>query len=174
MKRIGILGGTFDPIHGGHLALARAAIRRLKLDRVLFVPARLSPLKDSRPTPAKHRLAMLRLALKGMRKAKIETLELKRPGRSYKVDTLKALKRKYPHAELFLILGRDAARDLPRWKRPAEICRLATVAIFPRPGLHPAAATRIRSDFSGGRRPSGCPKAVVAYALRHRLYRASN
>lgn len=169
--RIGILGGTFDPVHGGHLALARAAIRRLRLDRVLFVPARLSPLKEACPTPAKHRLAMLRLALKGMKRARIETLELRRPGRSYTVNTLQVLKRKYPDAELFLILGKDAARDLRRWKDPAGIRCLATVSVFPRPGLHPASATRIRRELGVGKRPSGCPRTVVEYVLRHRLYR---
>lgn len=168
--RVGILGGTFDPVHGGHLALARAALRRLKLDQILFVPARLSPLKDSKPTPAKHRLAMLRLATKGMRKARIEALELKRPGPSYTVDTLKALKRKYPGAELFLILGKDAARDLSKWKNPIGVRLLAEICIFPRPGLHPASATRIRKALSGGARPSGCPGTVALYALRHRLY----
>lgn len=113
---------------------------------------------------------MLRLALKGMRKARIETLELRRTGRSYTVDTLKALRRKNPKAELFLILGKDAVRDLQKWKDPSGIRRLAEVCVFPRPGLHPASATRIRKALAEGGKPVGCPKAVTAYALRHRLY----
>ena len=181
--RVGILGGSFDPVHAGHLAMARAARSALGLDLVLFVPARLSPLKRRRPAPARHRLAMLRLALRRLPRARIEGMELRRRGPSYTVDTLRALKRRWPKAGFFLLLGADAARDLPRWRRAAEVRRLAVLAAFPRPGFRipkgmlalpmvprAVSATAFREVLARGRSPAGCPSAVAAYARKHRLY----
>ena len=189
--RLGVLGGSFDPVHAGHLAVARAAVRRLRLDAVLFVPARRSPFKKDGPTPARHRLAMLKLALRGFRRAAIDSCELRRPGLSYTVDTLRAFRRRWPEAEFFLLIGADSLPDFPRWRRAGEIRRLAVPVVFPRPGHplprhlpagvrglplrpHPAASRALRAALAGGKSPqTGCPKAVLAYALRHRLYRAS-
>lgn len=160
--RLGVLGGTFDPPHAGHLDLARAALRGLKLDLLLVVPAKRSPFKGARPTADRHRLAMLRLAFRGMEGVRISPMELKRPVPSYTVDTLKALKRRWPKAELFLLVGADAAKGLPKWKQAKEIRRLASVGIFPR--RLPISSSRIRK---GG---AGLPASVAAYARRLGLY----
>lgn len=181
--RLGVLGGSFDPVHRGHLAVARAALRGLRLDRLLIVPSKRSPLKSRRPAAARHRMAMLKLAFRGMPKVGFSMIELRRPAPSYTVDTLRALKRRWPKAELFLILGADAVREFRRWRRPGEIRRLAALAVFPRPGHRvPAGVTRIpmtpvavsagaiRRVLSEGRPHPGCPAGVTAYARTWRLY----
>jgi len=128
--RVGVLGGTFDPVHRGHLTLARAARDELGLDEVLFVPAGQPWRKEGRiVAPAAHRLAMLRLALEGEPAFRVETLELDRPGPSYTADTLEALRDARPDDELFLIAGEDALADLPNWVRPERILELATLAV---------------------------------------------
>ncbi|HET7224952.1 MAG TPA: nicotinate (nicotinamide) nucleotide adenylyltransferase, partial [Candidatus Eisenbacteria bacterium] len=107
--RLAVFGGTFDPPHVGHLALAERAADALALDRVLFVPARVPPHKrHAAMTPARHRLAMVRLAVRGNPRFAVSTLELVRPGPSYTVDTLRALGRRHPRAELFLLIGADS------------------------------------------------------------------
>ncbi len=134
MKR-GVFGGTFDPVHHGHLAIALAAIESLALDRVTFVPARRSPLKSEGPVATEaDRLAMLELAIAGEPRFDCSRLELDRGGPSYTVDTLEALS---GNGQLFLILGADAARDLSRWKDPDRIRRLATLVVARRPGSEP-------------------------------------
>jgi len=133
--RLGILGGTFDPVHRGHLALAGAARAELGLDRVLFVPAGHPWRKADRPiTSAEDRLAMLRLALEGEETFEIATLELEREGPSYTADTLEALRRDRPNDELFFILGEDALVDLPSWARPGRILELAVLVVARRVG----------------------------------------
>ena len=160
--RIGVLGGSFDPVHRGHLDLARSAVRRLRLERLLVVPARRSPFKGARPVAARHRLAMLRLAFRGIPKARISPMELRRPAPSYTVDTLRALRRRHPKAEIVLLVGTDAARDFSKWHRASGIRRLASLAVFPR---------RIRVSSTGIRKGgAGLPAAVAAYARRHGLY----
>ena len=166
-------------MHRGHLAVARAALRGLRLDRLLIVPSKRSPLKSRQPTAVCHRLAMLKLAFRGMPEVEVSTVELRRPAPSYTVDTLRTLKRRWPKAELFLVLGADAFRDLRRWRRPGEIRRLATLAVFPRPGTPPpedvwclamkpvaASASAIRK---GGR--AGLPVPVARYIKAKKLYR---
>ncbi len=130
MKATGVLGGTFDPVHNGHLAIARAALEQIPLDRVLFVPARRSPLKDSVPAASdEDRLAMLELATKDEPRFAVSRIELERPAPSYSVDTLGALA---GEGRLFLILGADAAADLARWRDPDRVKRLATLVVAPR------------------------------------------
>jgi nicotinate-nucleotide adenylyltransferase len=132
--RLGLLGGSFNPIHHGHLITAIRAAEAVKLDRVLFIPAAQSPLKDGEGlAPAADRWAMLRLALRGNRRFEATDLELRRGGVSYTVDTLRELKRK-TRASLFWILGADAARLLPRWKSIDEVRRLARFIVVARPG----------------------------------------
>ena len=134
--RLGIVGGTFDPVHRGHSALARAARAELGLNRVLFVPAGHPWRKADRPiTSAEHRLAMLRLALEGEENFEIATLELEREGPSYAADTLEALRRDRPNDELFFILGEDALVDLPNWARPGRILELAVLVVVRRVGV---------------------------------------
>jgi nicotinate-nucleotide adenylyltransferase len=135
--RLGILGGSFNPIHHGHLVIATCAAEALKLDKVLFVPTAISPLKDPRNlAPPRDRWSMLRLALRGNPGFEACDLELRRGGVSYTVDTLRALKRT-TRARLVLILGTDAFEQMPRWKEAAEVRRLASVAVVPRPGHRP-------------------------------------
>jgi len=131
---LGLYGGSFNPIHHGHLITATRAAEAVKLDRVLFIPAAVSPLKAANSlAPARDRLAMLRLALKGNPRFEVCDLELRRGGVSYTVDTLRELKRT-TRAKLYWILGADASRLLPRWKSIDEVRRLAAFVIVPRPG----------------------------------------
>ena len=140
--RIGMFGGTFDPPHLGHLLLAECARETLGLDRVVFVPARVAPHKVGRGmTPVEVRLRLLRAALRGTGFA-LSTLEVRRPGPSYTVDTLEALKRLYPEAELHLLVGADSLLDLPTWRDPARILALATLAVARRPGFRAARVSK--------------------------------
>jgi nicotinate-nucleotide adenylyltransferase len=132
--RWGLLGGSFNPVHHGHLITALRAAEAVNLDRVLFIPAAVSPLKNGNDlAPARHRWAMLRLALRGTPLFEPCDLELRRGGISYTVDTLRELKAG-TRAKLYWILGTDAARLLPRWKSIDEIRRLAEFVIVTRPG----------------------------------------
>ncbi len=132
--RVGVLGGTFDPIHLGHLILADTAWELLSLERLLFVPAGNPWRKAGQPiTPGHHRLAMVRLALEGS-PFQVWTGELERPGPSYTVDTLHELRGELPDAEFFLVMGYDSLLDLPHWHRPQEIISLAFLAVASRPG----------------------------------------
>jgi nicotinate-nucleotide adenylyltransferase len=125
--RVGVFGGSFDPVHHGHLAIALAALESVPLDRVIFIPARRSPLKEAAPRASEaDRLAMLERAIDGERRFAISTTELERPAPSYTVDTLEALS---TEGDLFLILGADAARDLPRWRSPERVRELATIVV---------------------------------------------
>lgn len=130
--RLGVFGGTFDPVHVGHLAIAHAALESVPLDRVLFVIARRSPLKERGPVASEEdRLRMLELAVAGEPRFAVSRVELDRNGPSYTVDTLELLA---GTDDLFLILGSDAIADLPRWKDPDRIARLATLVVADRPG----------------------------------------
>ncbi len=126
---------------------------------------------------------MLRLAVRGIRWISIEGMELRRPAPSYTVDTLQALRRRWPKAERVLQVGADACRDLSRWHRAGEILRLAAPVAFPRPGFRlpagfrrlpmiprPVSSTAIRKALAAGGRPRGCPPAAAAYALARKLY----
>ncbi len=142
--RVGIFGGTFDPIHSGHLVIAEAVKDQLNLAEIIFVPAGQPWLKADWPiSPAQHRLAMLRLALAGKPCFKISDAEIERAGPSYTVDTVEELRRKMgADAELFFILGWDSLAMLPRWRDASRLIRLCTlVAVhrpgFPRPDLKP-------------------------------------
>ena len=134
-SKIGIFGGTFDPPHLGHLIIAQTAVEDLELDKILFVPAASPPHKmDRLMAPASHRLAMLKLAIKGNKKFEATALELQRGGISYTVDTLRSLNGRYPDAELFLLLGEDNYAEFHSWKSPEEIVRLASLVIYHRSG----------------------------------------
>lgn len=136
--KIGVLGGTFDPVHIGHLLLGECAREELGLESVLFVPAGQPWRKAGREvSPAKHRLAMLRLALADNAAFRVSTVELERAGPSYTAETLETLRQQHPEAQLFLVLGEDALADLPHWHDPARILDLATVAVAARSGAGP-------------------------------------
>jgi nicotinate-nucleotide adenylyltransferase len=184
--RTGVLGGTFDPIHLGHLAAARAAMDCAKLDRVLFVPTGVPPHRPQTVAGADDRFEMCRLAVAGEKRFEISDLELRRPGASYTVDTLRELHRLYPGEELFLVLGWDAAKLLDTWHEPEEVRRLARVVIVTRPGSgSPVTLTEMlcerptpnisgselrRAIARGDDVSDRLPDPVAAYIARRRLY----
>jgi nicotinate-nucleotide adenylyltransferase len=136
LKRVGILGGTFDPIHNGHVDLAAKTTQLFNLQKVLFVPVSQSPHKlDVRPASSLHRVAMLELALKQEIKFPIELSEVDNGGVSYTIETLSRLKQKYPDWELFLILGADAFLLMDTWKSFIDILKLCHVLVSTRPGV---------------------------------------
>jgi nicotinate-nucleotide adenylyltransferase len=133
--RIGIFGGSFDPVHFGHLAIAEEARLELNLAQVIFIPAARQPLKGYAPSPAEQRLAMLQLACADNPAFRVDDLELRRPPPSYTSETLASLHARLGTGnELWFILGTDAADELPRWHRIATILELARLAIIARPG----------------------------------------
>lgn len=132
--RIGVVGGTFDPVHLGHLEMAEAARRCAGLDRVLLVPAADPPHRGQAVASPSDRLHMCRLAVQGRPHLEVSDIELRRKGPSYTADTLKELARTSPGSELYLVLGWDAARELATWHRPDEVLRLARVVVVSRPG----------------------------------------
>ena len=129
MRRLGVIGGTFDPIHNGHLLLARFVSEQIDLDKVLFVPAAAPPHKDHRDdiAAAASRWTMVELAVEGIGDFEASRLELDRPGRSYTVDTLRQLRRDCPGTDIFLIIGTDNTRDLSSWHDPESILDMCTV-----------------------------------------------
>lgn len=162
--KLGILGGTFDPPHVGHLRLAEAALGYLSLDRVLFVPAGEPWRKTGREiTPSEHRLAMVRLAIEGCPQYEVSTLEVDRPGPSYTVDTLgDLLARHGPEAELYLILGEDALLDLPNWREPQRIIALAWLAVALRSPGRDLEVTELEEAIPGiSRRLAVLPMSYV-------------
>lgn len=189
-KRIGLYGGSFDPVHCGHLLVARAAVEELNLDRLCFIPAAQSPFKpDSRPLAAPERLRLLRLALAGLTWAEVDEQELHRGGVSYSVDTLEAYHRQFPGAELFYLIGADNVSQLPSWRRSAELARLAQFIVIPRPGQGAVAlpepfkgqwlkgfpfgvsSSEIRARVRAGLPVEGLVPAAVAEAIaNYRLY----
>ena len=187
-KRIGIYGGTFDPIHHGHLILAREALEQLKLERVVFVPAAVSPHKLERaPAPADVRLEMLHAALAGEPCFGVDELELQRPPPSFTIDTVEEFKRREPGVQLFYFVGSDNLQQLDTWHRVAELRRLVSIVVLAR---GPAAsedkyrtitrrieisATEIRNRVATGRSIRYLvPAAVEEIIERHQLYKESN
>ena len=138
--RLGILGGTFDPIHMGHLLIAQEALAQLELEQVLFIPAGEPWMKEGRPiSPARHRLAMTRLASADHPGFRVSAMEVQRPGPSYTVETLRELRRRGGAGhDLYLLVGTDAHLELPRWWEPDRVPELCTVVVFSRPGQHDA------------------------------------
>ena len=136
MPRIGIMGGTFNPIHKGHLALARAAMEEFVLDEIVFIPTGTPPHKKPNEVINKeHRYQMVKLAIKGKPKYSISRIELDRQGLSYAVDTFNALKKKFgKQAKLFYIMGLDSINEILEWKKPLELFSLCEFIVGLRPG----------------------------------------
>ncbi|HZO91229.1 MAG TPA: nicotinate-nucleotide adenylyltransferase [Chthonomonadaceae bacterium] len=133
--RLGIMGGTFDPIHYAHLFIAEEARARFALDRVLFIPNGDPPhKKDYEITPARHRYAMALIATYNNPAFDCSPMEIQRPGPSYTVDTLRLLRRQYPEAELFYLTGVDAVAEILTWRQPEEVLEMATFLAALRPG----------------------------------------
>jgi nicotinate-nucleotide adenylyltransferase len=199
--RIGILGGTFNPPHLGHLVCAQEAYLQLELDRVMLMPARIPPHKPVQDEPgAAHRLELCRLAFaRDEGRFEVSDLEVRRTGTSYTVDTLAELQSRAPDSELHLIVGADIAAGLPKWREPERVLSLATLAVAERPGTERAAVERALGELGGserarffdmpeigvsstmlrGRVRAGqpirylAPDAVAAYVERHNLYKAA-
>ncbi|MEO8200929.1 MAG: nicotinate-nucleotide adenylyltransferase [Gemmatimonadota bacterium] len=185
---IGLLGGSFDPVHHGHLIIAQVAVEQLGLSEIRFVVAREQPFKHGRhgATP-EHRVRMVELAVAGQPHFKVETLELDRPGPSYTIDTLRELTRREPQAEFVVLLGSDSAQDLAKWRESREVVRLARVVVFGRAGgtidpsplihrqievpLLDISATSIRQRVRGGLPVRyWLPDSVDRYIRENRLY----
>jgi nicotinate-nucleotide adenylyltransferase len=190
-ERIGVFGGTFDPIHKAHVAMAKAAREAAGLDRVLFVVSARPPHKNRQGpcADAEERYAMVEAALCEEPGLEASRIELDRPGASYTADTLEALRSAYPTAQLFLIVGLDSLVDLPKWHKPAEILDLAQLLVLPRPGEYDIpksieghyrmipfeetgiSSTEVRQALTTGERVAGLiPPAVVNYIRSRGLY----
>ena len=152
MKKIGILGGTFDPIHNGHLILARDAVEQLDLDSVTFIPAAISPHKlTEQPAAPEARVAMLRAAIEGEPQFCLDAMELERPAPSYTVDTIEALKAREADAEFVFLIGEDNVVQLPNWHRFADLSKMVRFAVLDRSGLktqHPYPTIRRHLEIS--------------------------
>lgn len=144
--RIGIYGGSFDPVHYGHLLLAESCREQCALDKVFFVPAATSPHKRRLVTSAgKDRAEMLRLAIGGHPQCEVQTWELDRGGVSYTVETMREVKEKFPGAQRFLLMGADSLLEFPSWRDPDQICLLASIVVVDRPGNPPISFQPIRA-----------------------------
>lgn len=195
-RRIGVYGGTFDPVHAVHLAVAHAALQQAALDEVLFVVSAAPPHKHHAVhESAQDRLAMVEAAIQAENdsRLRVSRIEIDRPGPSYTVDTLKALREQEPGAEFFLIVGADALLDLPGWRNPGEILACAHLVAVPRPGFDPAAteslkgryqlldfpeqqvsSTEIRARVASGAPLTGLvPPAVIDIIHQRGLYRGA-
>jgi nicotinate-nucleotide adenylyltransferase len=188
MKKVGIYGGTFDPIHHGHLILARQACEELELDQLIFVPAALSPFKKDAPRASgEQRLSMLRAAIQGQNDFSADDCELKRPPPSYSIDTVLEIRERDQNADLFWLVGADNVGDLPKWRRFNELERLVQFVVLDRgrqrktPQVYPVvqrnidiSATDIRKRVADGRSIRYLvPKAVEEIIRRDKIYRES-
>jgi nicotinate-nucleotide adenylyltransferase len=187
--KIGIFGGTFDPIHNGHIYLAEKVSARLSLSRVIFVPAYIPPHKTGKKiTSAKHRYNMLKLAIRNNRKLAISDIELKRKGKSYSIETIKIFKEKYgPKVELVFMAGSDLVSELYKWKDLDEILKNCCFIVIERPGFKMKKdlngilvlkikakgiqSTDIRNGIRNNKPLKGVmPEKVLEYIKKHELY----
>jgi nicotinate-nucleotide adenylyltransferase len=135
--RLGIFGGSFDPVHNAHLAIARVCQDQAKLDEVWFTPTAIQPLKQKGPRATDaHRIEMVRLAIREEPTWRVCTIEIDRGGFSYSVDTLRQIHEELPDADLFFLIGADALQDVAKWKEPREIFRMATPLVVRRAAQH--------------------------------------
>ncbi len=192
MSRIGILGGTFDPPHNGHIAVAETAIRKLKLKKIIFIPTKTPPHKSrGRISSRQDRLAMLRLAVGGKEKIMISEIEFKRRGPSFTVDTLAEFKKENPDDEFYFLIGADNIWEMESWHQPERIMEMVKVVAAGRPGFSAEgrfsamielfdmtpvniSSTLIREKVKSGLSISGLlPSAVEEYILKWNLYKTN-
>lgn len=166
MPRLGLFGGSFDPIHLGHLLVAQAACEECQLDQLFFIPAAQSPFKLERPlAPARERLRLLRLALAGQSRYVVDDQEMLRGGISYTIDTVRNYVRRFPGGEFFYLIGADHVPQLPKWREAQSLAGLVEFLIIPRPG---AVQLPLPEPFRG--RPlNGFPLGVSASQIRERV-----
>jgi nicotinate-nucleotide adenylyltransferase len=188
--RIGLLGGSFDPPHVGHLLAASDAYESLDLDRLIFIPAAVQPLKINRSAArVEQRLAMIKMLAEGDPRFDVDSIEIDRGGLSYTVDTLTALTQRWPSAELFWLVGADIVPSFAQWREPERIVELATVVVLQRSGDVDGAnlparlrclatrridvsSTEIRQRVKEGKSVRGfVPDAVAELIAAERLYR---
>ena len=166
MKRIGLFGGSFDPVHSAHVLVARAALEELSLDRLFIVPAACSPFKpEQQPAPAVARLRLLHLAFAGCVDCEIDPQEIERDGVSYSIDTIRAYSVRFPGARLHYLIGADHVPTLPQWREAVDLANLAEFAVVPRPGQ---AMAEFPEPFRG-QALRGWPFEVSSSAIRERL-----
>jgi len=170
--RVGVLGGTFNPVHNAHLRLAEELRERCELDRTLLVPAGDPPLKRSGVAPARHRLEMLRRAVASNSALEVDDLELRRTGPSYTVDTLAELGARWPGAELWFAIGADTLGALESWHQPERLFGLANFAVATRPGhageLRELLPPRLAAAFRE-RRPGSFGGRVLEHESGHKM-----
>ena len=165
-QRIGLFGGSFDPVHCGHLLVAQAALEELSLSRLFCIPAAQSPFKpQSAPAPAAERLRMLRLALAGQTRYEIDEQEIRRGGTSFTIDTVRDYEHRFPNAALFYLIGADHVPTLPAWREAGQLAAMVEFVVIPRPG-QPAA--KFPSPFQG-RELIGFPLGISSSAIRRRV-----
>ncbi len=166
--RIGIFGGSFDPVHNGHVMVARAALAEAGLDRLLIVPAAQSPFKpDQTLAPPMDRLAWLRLAFLDESRCEVDAQEIRRADVSYTIDTVRAVAERFPGAELFVLIGADHVATLPDWREASALAEAVTFVVVPRPG-DGVPALDCPAPFRG-RVLRGQPMDIAASDLRARL-----
>ncbi len=196
MRKIGLFGGTFDPIHYGHLRLAEEAREFAGLEQVVFIPANRSPFRTEEPlSDAQHRLQMVQLAIQGNPAFCVSDMEIVRGGTSYTIETLQAFQHQHPRAELFLLMGMDSLAGFPQWYQVEAIVNLCTLLVGVRPPHEPdkvlsalpsnlrtqvqivpmtplgISASEIRQRVAEGRSIRYLtPDDVIEYIIRNRLY----
>jgi nicotinate-nucleotide adenylyltransferase len=170
--RLGLFGGTFDPIHLGHLILAEQCREACELDRVWFIVAGAPPHKPEGRTAVSDRLEMVRIATAGHPAFEVSDIEAKRPGPHYSVVTLEEIHHDRPGDELFFLIGADSLADLPHWREPDRIARLATIVVVNRPGIAPELTDRL-PDLGPDAKPimsvAVPPIGISSHDLRRRL-----
>jgi nicotinate-nucleotide adenylyltransferase len=190
LPRLGILGGTFDPPHNGHIAVARTALKEFDLRNVIFVPAKYPPHKQGEEISSEtDRLNMLKLAVDNYSEFEVSEMELNREGLSFTIDTLREIKNLFSEFEIVFIIGADNIAEMESWFKPEEILETATVVAFNRPGFTPGgrfmsrikmfnmspvdiSSTEIREKLRSGREVTGLlPAAVLDYIEKNSLYR---
>ena len=185
-RRIGLFGGTFDPVHAGHIHLADLARKSLSLDEVRFIPCTISPHKGgSHPASPEDRLRMLGFATAGLPWAVVDDIELKSTEPNYSFRTAELIHERFPDDQLFWIMGGDQWNALPRWKNPEKLAELVEFIVLARndapapregyrmhlvPGEHPASSTLNRKAFAEAREHEHLSPEVAEWVLRQRLY----
>jgi len=164
--KLGIYGGSFDPVHLGHLLVAQAAVEELGLDKLFFIPAAVSPFKpENKMAPDAIRLKLLRLALAGKTNCEIDEQEIKRGGISYSIETLRDYAKRFPKVELFYLIGADNISKLNEWREASELAKLAEFIAIPRPG---ESAAEFPKPFRG-RILKGFPIEISSSQIRARV-----
>ena len=166
MRRIALFGGSFDPVHHGHLLVAQAAREELELSRLYFIPAAQSPFKpDRQSAPSQERLRLLRLALAGKTWCEIDEQEIQRGGLSYTIDTVRDYLTRFPESQIFYLIGADHVATLPQWREAGELSKLVEFLVIPRPGQ---ADAPLPAPFRG-RMLHGFPLGVSSSQIRARV-----